>query len=500
MAGPGVFPMPIYVAPHPGGPLPTPIPTHPATNPKAGYWAYSGGPVTMQAPGVDGAYGWPIYIQGGTSSNPQFAYYPVAPGTVPPGVIPTGVSGKHHRGRQAKDSDDDDEGCPCHECTHGKRSAPPQPLVAPAGVPMPHPHPGHFIAPQFFMPPATTTQQSTTTFIPYVIPSCSAHHCKSKSTTESSSDPSTTRKHHTKKSSTSSYHYADGCDCPTCKARRMAIEMERIQEERQREREYKDAQDFLKMKDRVEREEREAAVEEAYRAKKTCKKHVSFEEPLVSHSKHPDPESEYEWVPVQTAVPFPVATPAPFPVATPAPAGITAFHPGGSTPITLQPIHPGPGPWMGGLEEENAKLRHQKEHLKRKVQRERSLRNKDDAARAFLSTRLNDLDQDVQELKKKVRHPHGGAGVRAPYVEIEVPIPSGKHHHSHRKSTVKDKGKEGRNAGDHVTFKGKNSDGKHKHPHICYDSDCDNFDSCSECSFECDVQGCRTCRPHGGRR
>ncbi|KAK6511107.1 hypothetical protein TWF481_000029 [Arthrobotrys musiformis] len=486
MSGQKVYTMPIYVqAPLPGAPAPHIIPPTPSL--KAGYvWGYPVPQTVMQAPGPDGTYGWPIYVKGGTSSNPQFAYYPVPPSAAPPGAVPYGAvpqgpSSKHHRRRQAKESDDDDdEKCACHECKRGKGAGK---TPAPPGASMPHP--GQFMPAQFFGPPAATTQQ-TTTFIPYVVPSCSNHHCNSKST-GSNSTPSTGHKHHIKKESTSSYHYAENCDCPTCKARRMAIEMERIQEERKHEREFKDTREFIKMKKRVDREEREATLEEMYRAKKAGEKHVAFDESHMWRHMHPEHEAGYEWV----AVP-----PGPFP--------ITAFHPGGTTPITLQPIHH--GPMLSELEVENARLRHEQIHLKDKIKRERSQRNKDDATRAFLSTRLHDLDQDVQELRKKACSTQGGSGVKAPIVEIQVPLGNEKRHQHHKKSASKDKGKDkegggsARNSADHAKAKTKNVGSKHKNPHVCYDSDCDNFDSCSECSFECKVKGCRTCRPRGGRR
>ncbi|KAK6331573.1 hypothetical protein TWF718_002122 [Orbilia javanica] len=516
MSNPKVYtmPVPVYVqAPFPGAPVPHIIPPPPqTTNPRPGYiWGYTA-PQTatvMQVPGSDGTYGWPIYFQGGTSSNPQFAYYPVPPSAVPagavpagafppvsgfPGIVPQGTSAKkHHRRRSKESSDDDDEKCTCHECNQGKGKGKGPAKTVPSGPPQDasHPHTGAFMPTQFFVQPPATTQQ-TTTFIPYVVPTgCTNHHCSPK-TTGSTGECSTGHKHE-KKASTSSYHYAKNCDCPTCKARRMAIEMERIQEERKQERELKDTQEFIKIKKRVDREEREATLEGMYRAKKAGGKGVAFEEPHTCHQSHPEFEGEYEWVAIPTG-----------------PVPITAFHPGGTTPITLQPLHTGSGPCMSGLVEENSRLRQEKGHLKEKIRRERSMRNKDDAARAFLSTRLHDLDRDVQELKKKTRKTQGEAPGKAPVVEIQVPLVNEGHNH-HKRSASKDKNKgkgkgkghagDGRkDPGDHGKGKAKSVDSKSQHPHVCYDSDCEYFDSCSECSFECSVKGCRICRPRGGRR
>ncbi|RVD84835.1 uncharacterized protein DFL_003173 [Arthrobotrys flagrans] len=504
--------MPIYVkAPPPGVLVPHIIPP-PVTSPGPGYfWGY---PVpqtatVMQTPGPDGTYGWPIYFKGGTSSNPQFAYYPVSPSAAPlgavpvggippgaafPGTVPQGASGKkYHQHRSKESSDDDSEKCACYECAHGKSTGkagkagnagtsglPPDP-------PLPHLHHlGHFIPAQFYGPPPATTTQQTTTFIPYVVPTgCPTHHCNSK-TTGSTGTHSTDHgdKHHGKKPSSSSYHYAESCNCNTCKARRMEIEMERIQEERKNEREYKDTQEFIKMKKRVDREERGAKMEDMYRAKKAGGKNVTFDEHRMCNHMCFELEGDYEWV----------AVPA-------GPVPITAFHLGGTTPITLRPLHT--GPYMSGLEEENARLRHEKGHLKDKIKRERSMRNHDDAARAFLSTRLHELDKDIQKLKKKACKAQGGAGTKAPTVEIQFPLVGEKHHPKNSASEDKGKGKEGGGAkdfGDHGKTKAKNVESKHKHPHVCYDSECPDFDSCSECSFECDIKGCRTCRPRGGRR
>ncbi|KAK6345811.1 hypothetical protein TWF730_010154 [Orbilia blumenaviensis] len=510
MAAPKIVQMPVYVqGPPPGVPIPNIIPQ--LHNSPPGYFCgHPTAPVIMQATGLNAhgaAHGWPIYVQGGSSSNPQFAYYPVPAGGNPQAAIPPVLPGKKHRKRQSKQSDDGGK-CGCDDCVqaHGKRSvsshtssdSPPSPQAPP------HLHPGHFIPPQFYGPPAATQQQQqTTTFIPYVVPACSGHQCGSKST-RSDSNPSTSHKNHTKKSSDTSYHYAEACDCPTCKARRTAIEMERLKNERKHEREYKDAHDFLKAKERVDREQREASFEEMYRTtKKAAGKKVTLQEPNVCHHTHPESESEYEWVAFPSVTVPNVGCPhvtVPNVGCSHAPFPITAFHPDGSNPITLQPLHSSFGPWIGShnLEEENFRLRQEKDRLKDKIRRERSLRNKDENTRDFLSSRLHDLDEDVRELKKKTRHAHGGSGgCKAPIVEIQVPLPKDKHHHNGSPPS-KTKGGSAKGSGG-AKSKGKTDGSKHKHPHVCFDSDCDEFDSCSECSFECDLKGCRTCRPRGGR-
>ncbi|KAK6506543.1 hypothetical protein TWF506_011449 [Arthrobotrys conoides] len=509
------IPVPLYVQVPPG----TQYFTQPPTDLGPGYvWGYPapGYPfpptvAAMQGHRPDGTYGWPIYFKGGTSSNPQYAYYPVPsnaapngpvphgpvphgpiphgavpvggippgaafaggipPGAAFPGVAPQGPSGKKHRRRFKDSSEEDDEKCTCPECIDEKRTRKAAPRGPPPGAPMspPPPHPGHFIPAQFYGPPpppppqpATTTQQ-TTTFIPYFVPSgCTPHHCEPKGSGPSGpGGPSDTHnhsghKHHEKKPSSSSYHYSVNCDCSTCKARRVAIEMERIQEERKNEREYKDAQDYIKMKKRVDREDREAKLEDMYRTKKAGGKNVSFEEPPTRHHMHSESEEDYEWlgIPVVPAGAVP----------------ITAFHPGESTPIHLQPLHPGPGPYVSGLEEENARLRHEKSHLKDKIRRERSMRNKDDAARDYLSSRLHDLDKDVQELKKKgSKAPGTPPRPKTPVIEIQVPLANEKHHH-HKKSPSKDKGKakDSEDYSDHHGGKNKNVGSKHKHPHLTY--------------------------------
>ncbi|KAF3920961.1 hypothetical protein ABW20_dc0109357 [Dactylellina cionopaga] len=413
-------------------------------------------------PGADGTYGWPIYVQGGTSHNPQFAYYPI-----PTGNLPSGIPRSHRRRPAKVDDDDDDE----------KASLAPVPNV------LVH----HLLL--VFAPPPIAPQQ--TTFIPYAVPAGThcKFHCKAK--TNSDSTNSNDKKHQRKNStSASSYQYASSCDCASCKARRMAAELERIKEERQRDRDYKDAKEFLRMKERVDREDREVEMEEEYRSTKRAAEMVERDARMY-HRMHrePEEEEEYEWA----AVP------------------ITAFHPGHSTPVILEPINPGGhrGGRMTNLEEENCKLRHQKDHLKGKVQRERSLRNIE-ANRASLSTRLQDLDQDVQDLKRKVRSTRIDQGGQTPVVEIQVPVLHNKHHHSHTKSSsstpkskVKDSSRDttqSKNSSDQFTFKKKTLASKHRQPHICYDSDCADYDSCSDCDFECEVKGCKTCRPRGGRR
>ncbi|EGX47191.1 hypothetical protein AOL_s00097g30 [Orbilia oligospora ATCC 24927] len=529
MSNPKVYTMPMhapisvpfYVQIPPGAPIPQVFSQAP-TNPKPGYvWGYpaQGYPLpptatVMQGLGPDGTYGWPVYFKGGTSSNPQYAYYPVPSNAAPHGAVPVGgfppgatfpgvpppqgTSGKnHHRRRTKESSEEDDEKCACPECIeekkHAGKAAPRGPTQG-APMPPPPPPPGHFISPQFFgpppppPPPAATTTQQTTTFIPYFVPSgCPSHHCEKGAGGPSDNHPSG-HKHHDKKPSSSSYHYSVNCECPTCRARRMAIEMERIQEERKNEREYKDAQEFIKMKKRVDREDREAKLEGMYRAKKTGGKNVTFEEPPMCHHMYPEPEGDYEWFGI------PIVPTSSIP--------IMGFHPGETTPIHLQPLHAGPSHYVDDLEEENARLRHEKSHLKDKIKRERSMRNNDNTARDYLSSRLRDLDKDVQELKKKGGKASGAPRSKTPVVEIQVPLATSEKHHHHKKSPSKEKGKakDGDDSGDNRKGKNRNVESKHKHPHVCFDSECDDFDSCSECSFECTVKGCRTCRPRGGRR
>ncbi|EWC47851.1 hypothetical protein DRE_02733 [Drechslerella stenobrocha 248] len=431
-------------------------------------------------PGADGAgtYAWPIYIQGGTATNPQFAYYPV-----PPHAAPVERTHKHRR-RRPRGEDDDDEECACPECIR-----PPPPTAAmPAAGPIPviPPQPTAFIPTQVFAPPPVASQ--STTFIPYVVPSHCTVHCKGNST---SSGNSRDDKKESRKSSagTSSYHPVASCDCFSCKARTMAIEMDRIKEERRRERDYRDAEEFFKIKDRVDREDREAEIEVEYRAAKMAAEGAGEE----MHMPHrfmlgQERDAGYGWT-----IP------------------ITAYHPGCPTPITLQAVTAGGyhhSGWFDHLSEENIKLRCQKDHLKEKVQQERSLRNKEEATRQFLSTRLQDLDQDVQDLKKKVRSSGTGLSNQPQVVEVQVPLK--KHHRSHGN---KGSGAEGRNkvkgtskeatASRHssgATIKTKTTSSKHKQPHVCHDSACDDYDSCSDCSFECGMKDCRTCRPRGGRR
>ncbi|KAF3925397.1 hypothetical protein ABW21_db0206118 [Orbilia brochopaga] len=349
-------------------------------------------------------------------------------------------------------------------------------------------------------------QQQSTTFIPYVVPNC---HCKDKSSSSCTSPAHHHKKHDKKDSpSNSSYHYAASCDCPACKARRLAVEITRIKDERHREREHQDAKEFFKMKERVDREDREAEFAEEYRAAKKAAGNTEEEARMFRRMmREQERDAEYEWV----AVPVPVPVPGP----------ITAFHPGSSVPITLQPVNP-VGYHSGyfdrnhhRLAEENTRLRHEKDYLKEKVQRERSLRNKEEATRVYFSTRLEGLDHDVQSLKKKVRASQATLPSQDSVIEIQVP--TNKHHHSKdKKVTVsaplqdhekRDKGggskrhaSPGPSSG-RVSVKTKNTgNSKHKQPHICQDSECEEYDSCSDCSFECHQRGCRTCHPGSGRR
>ncbi|KAK6338146.1 hypothetical protein TWF696_001617 [Orbilia brochopaga] len=449
--------------------------------------------------GPEGTHGWPVYIQGGTPNNPQFAYYPIPPGAAPPGTVPP-LGNPRHRRRPARDDNDDDDQCTCPECV---RPAAGKAAAAAGPTPTVPAQPTTFIPTQVFAPPPV--HQQSTTFIPYVVPSC---HCKDKDkSTSSCISHGHDHKKHTRKDSpsSSSYHYAASCDCPACKARRMAVEMDRIKEERRREREYQDAKDFFKMKERVDREDREAEFADEYRAAKKAAEIADDEARMYRRMmRDQEREAEYEWA----AVPVPVPVP------------ITAYHPGSSTPITLQPVNPvgyHSGWFDHGhhLAEENTKLRHERSYLKGEVQRERSLRNKEEATRVFFSTRLQDLDQDVQELKKKVRASRNSVPGQGSVIEIQVP--TNKHHHSKdKKATVsaplKDKGKKDkggsskepvspRRSSEGFSVKSKaTGNSKHKQPHICHDSDCDDYDSCSDCSFECNKKGCRTCRPRGGRR
>ncbi|KAJ6258830.1 Peregrin [Drechslerella dactyloides] len=465
-------------AAYPGGSHPKIVPQ---SNPNIGYvWGYPPGmpPMVPQHPsGPEGSYGWPIYVQGGTPSNPKFAYYPVPPGAAPPGTVPPPEAHRHRRRPpRVDDEDDDDDQCTCPECI---RAAAGKATSGARAVPVvPPPQPTTFIPTQVFAPPAP---HQSTTFIPYVVPNhC---YCGEKSASSCASHPCGHKKY-SKKDSTgnSSYHYAASCDCPSCKARRMAVEMDRIKEERRREREYQDAKEFMKMKERVDREDREAEIAEEYRAAK--KAAVAVEEDARMY-RHMMREGEYEW-----------AVPVPMP--------ITAYHPGSATPITLHPVNPGgyQSGWCDHLAEENTKLRYEKDHLKEKCQRERSFRNKDEATRAFFSTRLQDLDQDVQDLKKKVRVSHGRIPSQGSVLEIQ--IPTNKHHHSQGKKVAvsapqknQDKKAKGnskdadspRNSSGRVTVKTKTTNSKHKQPHICHDSDCDDYDSCSDCSFECHKKG-----------
>ncbi|EPS37118.1 hypothetical protein H072_9262 [Dactylellina haptotyla CBS 200.50] len=355
-------------------------PPFPGSNQNSNYvWGYPGAhPMMAAPPGADGNYCWPIYVQGGTASNPQFAYYPIPPGTVP-GVA--GTPSKHKR-RPVEDQDDEDDNCKCPDCTRQ------QPAAAGHGGSVPPGQPTAFMPTQIFTaaPPAQQT-----TFIPYIIPSsppCNRH-CKTKS---SSGSNSSNDKKHSKKSptSSSSYHYASACQCTSCKARRMAIEMDRLKDEKRREKDYKDAKDFFKMKERVDREDREADMEEEYRASKRVAE-GRHEDAYVPYYPPYGTDEGYEW-----AVP------------------ITAFQTGRSTPIILEPIHYNAyhdtSDWQH-LEAENSRLRRQKDHLKHKVQH---------------------LNQDVHELKSEARSTHGTSRSQTPVVEAREGFSAKNRRHQNR--------------------------------------------------------------------
>ncbi|KAK6540542.1 hypothetical protein TWF694_009333 [Orbilia ellipsospora] len=437
---PKMYPIPVYVAPFQGGYRHQKATT---PHPNISYvWGYPAAPPTMaMPPRVDGTNGWPIYIQGGTPSNPQFAYYPVPPGAVPPSA----AGPQKHRRRRSEPLMDDDERCDCPECTQPKqtgRDTPGPAPPAPPPPPGPHAPPTTLIPTQVFAPNPTIAQQ--TTFIPYVVPMgasppCHHHRCNSTKSTTGSSNCGDRR--HSKPSSTSSstYHYAPSCECPSCKARRMAIEMDRINEDRRREQECKEAMEFMSLTERVNREDREAEMAEYYRAAKRAAG-ADGSQPM------------YNCIPTLLEQEHPWAIP------------VTGFQTGRSTPILLEPACQGgyPAAWTGHLTEENHRLRRDKADLKHQVR---------------------DLTKDVRVLKKDLDSTRKRSRSQTPAIEVQIPGLAEKHgpprsaFASPRKTTPS----------------------KRKQGHICYNSDCVDFDSCSECEFECNKKGCRTCRPHGGR-
>ncbi|KAF3938641.1 hypothetical protein ABW19_dt0204012 [Dactylella cylindrospora] len=265
-----------------------------------------------------------------------------------------------------------------------------------------------------------------------------------------------------KRESPTSYHYASGCYCAACQARRTAVEMECLKEERRRDREVKDAKEFIRMKNRVDKEAKEAGMEADYRqAKRNYEKWENPEEGRCCSQR------DCGQMEGKKQVPFPVYAANPEPVAFLEPlSGSHSRH------------H-----YVTQLEAENERLRQDKAHLKGKVARERAIRNREEAARIFLNNKIEGLNLSIQELRKKVNSGENTGGSSKGSTDS-------KHQTKHG-----DKGKEK----DGAPKKGKAKGNNHHHPHVCYDSDCDSFDSCSNCEFECNVKGCRTCRPKSGR-
>ncbi|KAF3912360.1 hypothetical protein AA313_de0207304 [Arthrobotrys entomopaga] len=382
---PKMYPIPVYVAPFPKGHR------HQKTanpHPNISYvWGYPGAPPTMaMPPRADGTSGWPIYIQGGTPSNPQFAYYPVPPNAVPPDT----ADPQRHRRRRSDAIVDDDEKVGLRFITFllffrsptsgaAPGPAPPAPPpVPPPPPPGPHAPPATFIPTQVFALNPSVTQQ--TTFIPYVVPmgaSPQCHHrCNSKRSNSGSSNYGPRRHSKPSSSSGSTYKYASPCECPSCKARMMATEMDRINEERRREQEHNEAREFINMAERVNREDREAEMEEYYRAAKRAAEMADTSQPM------------YQYVPALPGQEHPWTAPT------------TAFQT--AAPILLEPAYQGgrQDAWTGHLVEENHRLRRDKADLKHRV---------------------HDLTKDVRGLKKNLDSTRKRSSSQTPTVELQIP-------------------------------------------------------------------------------